>query len=136
LFSRRRPNEVSRVQSKQSQVGDNFGTLLDTLNEGSVSSQAPSSSSSAASEASSAADAGTPPRPAVSLQTITHAVGKLAGVRATRVADLQAMLGMGFTEFGGLIMNLHQLGLVEISGEPGAETIALTAQGELLSHMS
>lgn len=141
LFSRRRPNEVSRVQSKQnqSQVGDYTSTILDILNDRAPSSEAAAPSSAAGSEsvgdASAASSVVVPPPPTVSLETVAHAVEKLKGVEATRVTDLQAMLGMGFAEFGGLITNLNQLGLVKISGDPGLETIALTPQGEFLSQM-
>jgi len=141
LFARRRRVEGKSVQSKQqSQVGDYFGTFLDTLNDDRSAADSSVQSSSSAAEPgtqpASGADAAALPRPTTSLAMMAKAVRIISSAEAVPVADLQTRVGIGFAEFGELISNLHQLGMVDISGDPGAEQIGLTKQGRLFAQMA
>jgi hypothetical protein len=73
--------------------------------------------------------------PPASRDLTAKAVSALAGVESMPVAELQSKLALGFTDFGAVISTLHNLGMVVLSGEPGAETIGLTTQGQLFSQM-
>jgi hypothetical protein len=141
LFSRRRRGEGTSVQSKQqSQVGDYFGTFLDTLNDRSSAAdssiQGSSSSSQSMTDSTRGSDVVGADRPATSLALLTKAVALMSGSETLPVTDLQTRVGVGFAEFGELISNLHQLGMIDISGDPGAEQIGLTTQGRLFAQMA
>jgi len=141
------------VQTKPSKVDDYFGTFLETLNsrpaptsptqedrgDAADTSTEPSQFEDALqSDESSTADSGRSlERPATAtLDLTTRAIGALRTTEKTPVTTFQATLGLGFTEFGELMLTLDGLGLIAIQGAPGSEDIVLTPQGRLLAQMT
>jgi hypothetical protein len=111
---------VSKI-SKQPQVNDYFGTFLESVKQASPDypNEAPA--------ADAKPDAGSDTTALTVLATLAN-LGP-----AMPVADLLAKLGISSLQAGQILSPLLESKFVTITGEPGHETVELTAEGARLT---